>query len=108
MPDQTKRGGYRNSETSSHERVDDPANILELRAERVVSEPIWQREVSGIVYAAAAQVWADYDEARLGQALGQRRKHAPVLEALEAVDYQHGWPAGRSPASAYIDEKIPQ
>ena len=62
---------------------------MELRAEGVVAEPLGQGEVSLIVYAAAAQVRADGSEPGQRQPFGQRGKHSPVLEALEAVQHQN-------------------
>ena len=81
-------------------------DVLKLGGEGVVAEPLGQGEVSLIVYTAAAQVWTDNNEAGLRQPLGQRGKHSPVLESLEAVQHQNGWPGRRSSAGPYIDQDL--
>src|SRR4051794_32808368 len=82
VTDHTQAGRLWNAETSGHEGVHHAANVLELRAESVMAESLGQGEIPGVIHAAAAQVGADDNKARLGQPFGQGGEHAPIFESL--------------------------
>jgi hypothetical protein len=100
MPNQSERTRHRDVQCAAHECIENPLKVLELGGEGVVPDAVWQRELTGIVNAAPAEIEGDGGKSGSGQALGQMGEHSPVLEALETVNHNYrrsgGFPTRRS------------
>src|SRR5688500_9627436 len=108
MSDQPYAGRKRDPELSLEETVQDSGCIAQLRGEGVVAEPFGESKVSGVIHPTAAEVETHRRKACSGEAVGQRGKHPPVLEAFIAVQHHYRRTGGGSASSADVDQDGPQ
>jgi hypothetical protein len=104
MPEQTQTGRLCYTQLPAEQGIQDFLDILKLGREGVMPEELGQRKITGVIDSTPAQVETYGGQSRLGESFGEWRKHAPVLEALEAVDNHDGRTGSRSASGSDIHQ----